>query len=188
MVDLTKFKKTDMWDIQLICKFPSSSVTLVEYPWFVVKSSTLENAGLGLFANRKFAKNEVIGLYTGKFLSDQEIAQKKISIYAIRSGELKQYIDPKNGIGCKQGLPYYGMALHMINDPLFFEPDVLPKPTSKTLQNMKKKINSTIFGNMLLHANRDISINEEIFMHYNIHNFDERNDGSNPSKRKRGAR
>jgi hypothetical protein len=53
---------------------------------------------------------------------------------------------------------------------------------------MKKKINSTIFGNMLLQANRDISINEEIFMHYNIHNFDERNDGSNPIKRKRGAR
>ena len=34
--------------------------TAVKTPWVTVKKSALENAGLGLFAARRFAKNEVV--------------------------------------------------------------------------------------------------------------------------------
>lgn len=37
-------------------------------PWVLVRKSTLPNAGMGLFAARPFATDELIGRYVGKIL------------------------------------------------------------------------------------------------------------------------
>ena len=47
--------------------------TAVKTPWVTVKKSALENAGLGLFAARRFEKNEVVTIYHAPKKSKQPI-------------------------------------------------------------------------------------------------------------------
>jgi len=75
--------------------------------WVTVKRSLLIKEGdddgklMGLFADRRFKKEDIIGVYLGKF-------RKEMEIHAYQLGN----IDAVKGLG---GKPYMGM--HFMNDP-----------------------------------------------------------------------
>jgi hypothetical protein len=160
------FVPLQMWSIKLTFKSPTSGDILLEEPWFVVKQSNLENAGFGVFADRKFQKQEAMGLYLGQFLSKTEVDAGETSQYSIKSICLGQYVDAKRGFISIDSTPYYGMGVHMINDPLFTESST--ELTKKEQAVRKKLINSTIYDNLLLYATRDITPGEEIYVQYNL--------------------
>ena len=174
---------TSIWSIEFEFKSPVDKKISINSPWFVVKKSNLENAGLGLFADRKFLKNELMGLYMGQFLSKTDVNTGKVSQYSIKSASLDKFVDAKRGFISLDSTPYYGMGVHMINDPLYRDPNSSEEPTSKEKAQNGKLINSFLNPELLLYANRVINPGEEIYCSYNLF------DPSEPSsKRARHSR
>lgn len=108
-----KMEDTGIWDIDIHFTDSEDSSIKKCYHWFQVRPSTIEGAGLGLFAARKFSDGEVIGLYMGR----TEANKKKGSDYSLRS-ETVGLVDAKRGFRpTTASMPQYEMGIHMINDP-----------------------------------------------------------------------
>ena len=73
--------------------------------WFEVKPSTIKEAGLGLFAARRFYAGNLIGMFMGKYDPDDK---NNTTGYQFKN------IDPY--LEGEEHLPYFG--LHFANDPL----------------------------------------------------------------------
>lgn len=62
------------WERNEVMADPGTwSVTFDGEPWFVIQKSTIPDAGNGLFAARVFERNAVLGRYTGRLTSREEI-------------------------------------------------------------------------------------------------------------------
>jgi hypothetical protein len=111
--------------------------------WLIIKKSTItrtKKLTMGVFANRKFIGNEVIGLFYGqridKFLKTSEYAfHSKYGIY-----------DPLRGFVGDDNI-VYNMAMHIVVEP-----------------KDETKVNAELSCDFLVRAKRDIGKGEEIFL------------------------
>ena len=165
----------DMWDVRLYSDDLGSTGVPVEHEWFVVKRSTIEGAGLGLFADRNFQNGECMGLFMGSI----QPKTKAYSKFAITSPVLGT-IDPVKGFKGAD-VPRYYMGVHMVNDYGFNElkddtQHIKKKRKSGKSQFTKKKRetpksdkfenNALIDECCLLWAKRNIYSGEEICIGY----------------------
>lgn len=119
--------------------------TAVKTPWVTVKKSALENAGLGLFAARRFEKDEVVTIYHAKQPIDDAYAMKYHGWYhtvPVRDNEMP---------------PYY-MGAHFINDATYNCEDSKRK-------GLERSNNCTLEG-LLVKARGEIKRGEEIKVTY----------------------
>jgi len=121
----------------------------VKVPWFVVQRSSIEDAGLGLFAARNFCKGEIIGFYMGK--------PDKTSFDASTEYSIKADFGIVHSSSIKYG-NLITMGLQMANDPTFSK-DASPQD--------EDEFNFVIHRNMMAEALRDIEVGEEMFLKYN---------------------
>ena len=84
--------------------------TAVKTPWVTVKKSALENAGLGLFAARRFEKNEVVTIYHAPKKSKQPIDDA----YAMKYHGWYHTVPVRDN-----EMPPYYMGAHFINDATY---------------------------------------------------------------------
>jgi hypothetical protein len=124
--------------------FPSCAMNEVKLvKWLIIKESTItrtKKLTVGVFANRKFIGNEVIGLFYGQRIE----MFVKTSEYAFRS---KYGIyDPLRGF-VGDGANVYNMAMHIVVDP-----------------KDETKVNAELSCDFLVRATRDIDDGEEIFL------------------------
>ena len=119
--------------------------------WFEVKPSTIKEAGLGLFAARRFFEGNLIGIFMGKYDPDDK---NNTTGYQFKN------IDP-----CLQGeehLPYFG--LHFANDPLY-KKDVKRMPKGQATK-LAQKVNIEFGAGYDCHATKRIEKGAEIFVLY----------------------
>ena len=107
------------------------TITVLNRAWynmFEIRTSTLQNSGVGLFAARKFYRNQVIGIYCGTYKTDQQLeeeAQVREDAKTKRGSRIRttdEYIcgnvDAGGGIHyCRPS--YHGG--HFINDPRLYQ-------------------------------------------------------------------
>ena len=120
--------------------------------WFEVKPSTIKEAGLGLFAARRFYRGNIIGLFMGKYNPDDETTT---------TGYQFKNIDPCLDNG-QEDLPYFG--LHYANDP-FYEKD-MKKMTKAQATKLEQKVNIEFGAGYDCHVTRRIEKGAEIFVMY----------------------
>ena len=125
------------------------------YKWLVLKKSTIQGAGFGLFAARQFNKGDFIGRFMGRVL-DRDT--KDVSEYAIAT--FKYLIDPMGEIN--SGYPWY-WGLHIANDPTFVGRGLNDQSSIEKMA----MINAIIHKNMLMSAKVTIKMGQEIFISYN---------------------
>ena len=123
--------------------------TAVKTPWVTVKKSALENAGLGLFAARRFEKNEVVTIYHAPKKSKQPIDDA----YAMKYRGWYHTVP----VGDNEMPPYY-MGAHFINDATYNCEDSKRK-------YLEQKNNCTLEG-LLVKARGEIRRGEEIKVSY----------------------
>ena len=123
--------------------------TAVKTPWVTVKKSALENAGLGLFAARRFEKNEVVTIYHAPKKSKQPIDDA----YAMKYNGWYHTVP----VGDNEMPPYY-MGAHFINDATYNCEDSKRK-------GLERSNNCTLEG-LLVKATGEIRRGEEIKVSY----------------------
>ena len=106
-----------------------------------VKASTIQGAGLGLFASRDFKKDETIGIYMGELLLDGR----------------EKTVNHLKGLQPKERAMYMGM--HYMNDVTFSDDRA---GVRNQCQN-----NAVLRANYLVQATRTIKKGREIFAQYN---------------------
>ena len=119
--------------------------------WFEVKPSTIKEAGLGLFAARRFFAGNLIGMFMGKYDPDDK---NNTTGYQFKN------IDP-----CLQGeehLPYFG--LHFANDPLY-KKDVKTMHKGQATK-LAQKVNIEFGAGYDYHVTKRIEKGAEIFVLY----------------------
>ena len=84
--------------------------TAVKSPWVTVKKSALENAGLGLFAARRFVKDEIVTIYYAPKKSKEPTYDK----YAMKYHGWYITVPVKDN-----EMPPYYMGAHFINDATY---------------------------------------------------------------------
>jgi hypothetical protein len=137
-------------------------------PMFEVKTSTLNNAGYGLFALRPFQVGDALGVFYGEVF---EIEDGKIpfntSEYAIEVNWPKEtgrkiLIDPKGGTSTSKTVYnhcYFG--LHFANDPYYGMERSMRKTRGSNVPN------AIIQYDLVGRATETIRIGDEIFLDYN---------------------
>lgn len=110
---------------------------------FKIKKSTICNARFGLFAGRSFETDELLGLYCG-VVSNKKVTDKTITN---SDGQRFTAYDDSSWMG-----------LHFINDPTLYDAS----------EEARKKINVHVAKNLLTYASRPISVDEELFLNYNL--------------------
>ena len=115
--------------------------TAVKTPWVTVKKSALENAGLGLFAARRFENGEVVTIYHALKKSKQPIDDA----YAIEYHEWHHTVP----VGDNEMHPYF-MGAHSINDATYNCEDTKRK-------DLERRNNCTLEG-LLVTANVEIRL------------------------------
>ena len=130
---------------------------------FTIKKSSLQNAGLGLFAARKYKNGSCLGYYCGKIVTGLAYRRTK---YAIMTNT--------NPPICVQGSPQdVWMGIHFANDPNY------GKYGREEVDEDDPTYNIRIDGKLRVTALKDIEPDEELFLHYNLrdkHDDDESND------------
>jgi len=129
--------------------------------WFFIRESGIGCSGLGVFANREFMKYEILGLYIGVFIDKEKIQGKSSSPYAVEAPF--GIIDAKRGFNSGDIGAYYGMGLHMVNDPNWTMNDEVRGPSNR-------EYNAMLSSAMLVYATKTIFVGEEIFFPYKIKN------------------
>jgi hypothetical protein len=133
---------------------------------FEIKESTIQGAGLGLFAARKYYKGCSLGVYVGKILTEDvwKKKRKKVNdVYGFLFKDRKRktcVVDPT--ISTKRGsepLAYFG--LHYANDPAFGLCD-----HQRYESPCKDRYNFEIGNHLDAYAIRDILKGEELFLNY----------------------
>jgi hypothetical protein len=122
--------------------------------WFVVKESTIENAGYGLFAARDFNEKETVGIYLGQ----QFHKARKDVTYTIQTKEFG-FVDGLSSVMNNRNYPRH-MCLHMCNDPTLF----LTK--REQINEAKEKLNLLMFDDLMVVAKKPIREGDELFLHY----------------------
>ena len=123
--------------------------TAIQSPWVTVKKSALENAGLGLFAARRFEKNEVVTIYHAPKKSKQPIDDA----YAMKYRGWYHTVP----VGHNEMPPYY-MGAHFINDATYNCEDTKRK-------GLERSNNCTLEG-LLVKARGEIRRGKEIKVSY----------------------
>ena len=123
--------------------------TAVKTPWVTVKKSALENAGLGLFSERRFEKDEVITIYNAPKKSKQPIDDA----YAIKYHGWYHTVPVRDN-----EMPPYYMGAHFINDATYNCEDTKRK-------DLERSNNCTLEG-LLVTANVEIRRGEEMKVSY----------------------
>jgi hypothetical protein len=184
-IESMKPEPIDKWIIDLHLKdYEKPDDDVMIFPWFVVKQSTLRDAGLGVFAARKFCKGECIGIYMGPILGNRQN-----SVYSIAASF--GVCDPGRGYKSSNPRPYYGMGIHIINDPAWTMDKLLGRQNNKNKWSNSKSSNVCITQDMLVHALKDILPNQELFLdyNYNMENKQEQDQKTEGSlKRKRSSK
>lgn len=121
-----------------------------------VKTSTIPNAGLGLFADRDFAKNEIITEYCGERIDRQEAERRrelKQQSHIISVIAMHEYIDGKHvRLTEKIGVASF------VNDSR--------DPATTNAVRVVKFNPDTASHHVVYKANRHIRAGEEIFRDY----------------------
>ena len=119
------YSTPDDWELgdSSVCKEENATNTsyvlkINGLDWFEVKPSTIEGAGLGLFACRRFEPGLLLGFFMGKYDADDTAS----------TGYQFKHINPRPEEKKSKKLPYFG--LHFSNDPFF----------DKDMTNMKKRM------------------------------------------------
>ena len=128
------------------------------HPWVEVKKSvvteTEKDGGFsyGLYASRRFGKEDTIGLYVGRVLEGK--SEKDIeSIFKISVGDGFLHVDVQI-----EGRLTYGLGMHMMNDKHYQEsPNILEGSMN----------NALITGELCVYATKTIEKGEEITTSYN---------------------
>ena len=129
---------------------------------FTVKTSSLKNAGYGLFAARDFKHHEQIGIYWGKIVADdsnmshEEFEMASEYTLSINEAKLKKFQKGFMIIGSpykggNSNVGYFGM--HMMNDPAHSQTPIAA--------------NVTIEADAVAVTTREIEAGEELFYNYN---------------------
>ena len=119
------------------------------------QESNINDAGIGLFAEKTFRKEEIIGVYFGDYVADIENGSK--------SGYQFLHMDvPILPDGAQER--YFGC--HFVNDPTFNGVSKKKNPNSK--RNKKMKINAYLGNDYKLIASKEIKKGDEIFISYNF--------------------
>ena len=148
-------KEIDMMNQDIMePKEPEYELSILGLPWFVVKESMVAKStdGImqyGLFTNRTFKKDEVIGIYLGN-LAPRTMEESNIPL---PTHQLKN-MDARGGK--KKIHPLY-LGLHFINDPNYIDCN------NKYLNNVR------VGTDYLMIALRDMKKNTELQMSYNTH-------------------
>ena len=148
-------QKIDMMNQDIMePKEPEYELSILGLPWFVVKESMVAKStdGImqyGLFTNRTFKKDEVIGIYLGN-LAPRTMEESNIPL---PTHQLKN-MDARGGK--KKIHPLY-LGLHFINDPNYIDCN------NKYLNNVR------VGTDYLMIALRDMKKNTELQMSYNTH-------------------
>ena len=131
---------------------------------FTIQQSTIDGAGLGLFAAQTFVKGETLGIYYGPFKPDDSKTEGSIYALSLVWKSKKLLMDPLVGMGTSKVLTspaYFG--LKFANDVnLFIEKSDKEKKKLKNL-NYNMIITNDLVGSTL----RKIRKGEEIFLNYN---------------------
>jgi hypothetical protein len=181
-IESMKPEPLEEWSIELHVRDPElpAEGDATIFPWFSVKQSTIKDAGLGLFAARKFSKDECIGIYMGK-----TVGKQNKSVYAMAASF--GVCDPGRGFKSSMPRAYHGMGIHICNDPSWSKEKVRGQNTNK---NKSKSCNIFVSTDMLVHAIKDILPNQEILLDYNYNNKEEEEEKQATevsSKRKRSS-
>ena len=118
--------------------------------WLTVKQSEIPNAGLGLFASRRFNPGDVIGVFMGEKAT-------------VKPGKFMPYqlmdIDASKGQITNQtkniDISNLGMGIHFANDPFL-----------SNTNNNHHKINCSFHSDKLLICQRRIEKDKELFVNY----------------------
>ncbi len=118
------------------------------------QESNISDAGIGLFAEKSFKKDEIIGVYFGEYVEDTKNGSE--------SGYQFLHMDvPLLDDGGQER--YFGC--HFINDPEWKEKSTMKNRASK--RNKKMKRNAYLGNDYKLIASKEIKKGEEIFISYN---------------------
>ena len=128
-------------------------------PWFRVKESTIAGAGLGLFADRDFQKDQIVGMYLGGKTGMPDYTIKPrwknaelIHCYSFASAEAFNEHSART------------MGLQMCNDPNYGMPN----------NSQKSPLwNVAFMGDMFALATKDIKKGEEMFADYRMTDEDD---------------
>ena len=123
--------------------------TAVKTPWVTVKKSALENAGLGLFAARRFAEGEIVTIYYAPTKSKEPFYDK----YAMKYHGWYITVPVKDN-----EMPPYYMGAHFINDATYNCEDSKRK-------GLERSNNCRLEG-LLVKARGEIRRGEEIKVTY----------------------
>lgn len=133
----------------------------VLHPWVEVKRSPLmtekDVSPYGLFAARDMKKGTIIGIYVGDVSAISEEIQKSNFKVFYKKTALIDVEDESS-----DNRLHYGVGVHMINDKAY--------PYDDVSRNRDSSLNNaTLYSDLVLVANRDIPIGEEICSSYNLH-------------------
>ena len=115
-------------------------------PWVFVKKSSIPKAGFGLFASRRFARGETVGVYMGVTHSGRGQASN------VENKHVLAGIDARGGIGSGYN---YCLGAHFINEPAF----------GGTGSSKKYKV--AVHADGRITATRRVNRGQEFFMSYN---------------------
>ena len=133
----------------------------VLHPWIEVKPSDLtdqekaEGYDFGLFASRTFEVDDVIGIYVGEIISDNELRNREDSVFEIKVGGRNLYVDISDTTEARLK---FGMGMHMLNDLNYQGSDE------------KDNNNAAICGDLSVLALSEIKAGDEITTSYNFNN------------------
>lgn len=131
---------------QVTVQLKNANGTAVDH--LLIKRSTINGAGLGVFAQKTFKVGDFIGIYTGQYRST---IPKNVSYTAIYE---TGYVNAAHG--------HLGMGMHFINDYYYGK----KKQPRRALAD--DKTNVTMTDDLLVWATKSINIGEELFMDYNL--------------------
>ena len=122
---------------------------------FQIKESLLQNAGLGIFALRKFKKGEQIGVFYGQVVEASNQGYEPSAF--VMEARNAQIVDPE-----LSKKVFFG--IHYANDPLYEETNGQKVGHSKTRRTAV--LNITVPVDMIVYATQDIDFFDELYLNY----------------------
>jgi hypothetical protein len=123
---------------------------------FTIKKSKIPNAGYGLFAAVPFQRGQIVGIFYGKKMPDDQ-SENDCTTYAIESVE-HGFIDPMGGPSSRHPV-YFGM--HVANDPFWFG-----VPRGNAQKPVKQSHNIWVGEDLIVRASQDIEEDQELYLNY----------------------
>ena len=128
----------------------SESKNIQWVQWIEVKPSTIQGAGLGVFAMREFTKGQAIGWYYGKARNSNIPRDDNSARYQMI------HIDAQGSVGFPGRL-----GMHILNDPTMSLED------ESDIKKAKKMWNVELNGDYSVTTKRQIHSGDELYVDYN---------------------